>query len=386
MPDLNEAQRRMAAGALYLQLGRGELGNVCRMMNISRGTVIKGKKEILSGTVLNTERVRKTGAGRKRLESADPEMVSVFKRIVDDSTAGDPMSHLLWTHKSTRTLAAEMTRMGYPMSKIVAARLLRRLDYSLQSNRKDKEGFSPPQRDRQFRYINRKVTEFQKQGNPVLSVDTKKKELVGNFRNNGRIYRPKGEPVRVNTYDFNYLGDGVAIPYGAYDVGGNEGFVSVGITHDTAEFAVQTLRWWWRRYGSREYQKSTGLLICADGGGSNGSRRHAWKYHLQMFSNEIGVPITVCHYPPGTSKWNKIEHKMFSFISMNWQGKPLETYQTVVNLIGATTNSSGLRVHARLDRKKYQNGEYITKAAMKELNVLPHRTLPRWNYTISPAD
>ena len=385
MPDLNEAQRRTVAGALYLQLGRGELENVCRMMKLSRATVIKGKKEVLSGNPLNTERVRRKGAGRRPLEATDRKMVAVFRRLVEENTAGSPMAHLVWTHKSTRTLAAEMTHLGHPMSCATAARLLREMDYSLQSNRKDREGFSPPERDRQFRYINRKVTEFQERGNPVLSVDTKKRELVGNFKNAGRTYRPKGKPVEVNTYDFRYLGEGVAIPYGAYDVNGNEGFVSVGITHDTAEFAVETLRWWWKRYGGRAYTDSTGLLICADGGGSNGSRTHAWKYHLQRLSGEIGIPVTVCHYPPGTSKWNRIEHRLFSYISMNWQGKPLETYRTVVNLIGATTNRSGLRVHARLDRRKYENGERIDGTTMKHLNIRPHRTLPQWNYTIMPS-
>ncbi len=384
MATLNEAQRRRVAGAMNLQLGHGSMKQIMKLTGLSAPTIIRGKREVLAGEQLITRRVRGIGGGRKPLETDDSGLIAVFERLLEDSTAGDPMTHLRWTHKSTRTLAAEMTRLGYPMTKIVANRLLRQLEYSLQSNAKEKEGKSPPDRDMQFRRINATVTEFQERGNPVLSVDAKKRELIGNFKNAGRTYRPKGKPIQVNTYDFRYLGEGVAIPYGAYDVNSNEGFVSVGMTHNTAEFAVETLRWWWRHYGRRHYPAATDILICADGGGSNGSRNRAWKYHLHTLAREIGVSITVCHYPPGTSKWNKIEHKLFSHISVNWQGMPLETYQTVVNLIGHTTNKNGLKVHARLDGRKYNNGEKISNAEMSEIKLQPHDFHPEWNYTIEP--
>jgi hypothetical protein len=277
-----------------------------------------------------------------------------------------------------------MTRQGHAVSPNTVARLLEVLGYSLQVNAKNKEGRSPPERDSQFRYINAQVEKFQAEGNPVLSVDTKKKERVGNFKNAGKTYRPKGEPYEVNMYDFPTLGKGVAIPYGTYDIGRNRGFVNVGMTHDTAEFAVESLTWWWRKYGRRHYPEASGWLVCADGGGSNGSRNRAWKVHLHELAKELGIPVTVCHYPPGTSKWNKIEHRMFSFISMNWQGTPLESYATVVNLIAGTKNKQGLKISARLDQKVYETGVKIDDEILARVPVKVHKTNPKWNYSILP--
>ena len=387
MPDLNEAQRRWLAGAKVLELGWGGLAQVQKATNLSAPTIIKGIKEVQSKRPLNSqERIRTGGGGRKSIEFVEPEILRTLERILDENTAGDPMSHLRWTHKSTRTLSEEMSRKGYNLSHTTIARLLADLEYSLQANAKTKEGRSPPERDRQFRYINDQVTKFQDKGNPVLSIDTKKKEKVGCFKNSGQTYRPKGNPIDVNIYDFPTLGKGIAIPYGAYDVQLNRGFVNVGMSHDTAEFAVNSLRWWWRRYGHRYYPDAIGWLLCADGGGSNGSRNHAWKYHLQELSNELNIPVTICHYPPGTSKWNKIEHRMFSFISTNWQGIPLESYATVIKLIGGTKTKGGLKVNTRLDKKKYVKGKKISEADMSQISICPHTTNPQWNYTIMPQN
>ena len=385
--DLNEAQRRWLAGAMAIEEGRGGIAKIRRITGLSSPTIIKGMREIRSGRHLSSEtRIRPPGAGRKSVESTDPDVMSTLQRVVDDSTAGDPMRPLRWIHKSTRTVAKEVTRLGHPISHVTAARLLSELGYSLQVNAKSKEGRSPETRDAQFLYINAQVERFHANGNPVLSVDAKKKEKVGEFKNAGRTYRPEGQPVEVNVYDYPNLAKGVAIPYGAYDVGRNHGFVNVGMTHETAEFAVQSLRWWWRRIGRRYYTGATEWLVCADGGGSNGSRRRGWKYHLQELSDELKIPVTVCHYPPGTSKWNKIEHRMFSFISLNWQGVPLEDYATVVNLIGSTNTTTGLRVDTRLDQKTYKLGQKVSDADMAKVRLQPHDHHPKWNYTIVPAD
>lgn len=294
------------------------------------------------------------------------------------------MSLLRWTNKSTTRIAEELTRQGHATSDETVRRRLRELGYSLQANLKTKEEGSGVGRDAQFRYINRQVKRYLARGEPVLSVDTKKKERVGNFKNSGQTWRPQGEPLEVNVYDYPHLGVGTAIPYGAYDVHGNEGFVNVGMTHDTAEFAVESVRRWWRLFGQRHYPQAHRMLLCADGGGSNGSGNRAWKYHLQQLSDQAGLEVTVCHYPPGTSKWNKIEHRMFSFISLNWKGQPLVSYETVVNLIGATRTQTGLRVKARLDAKWYEAGLKIPDEEMERINLRPHSTHPVWNYTISP--
>jgi hypothetical protein len=355
------------------------------LTGMSRPTILKGIRELEQRKELPRERVRQLGGGRKRLEESDPGLQAALERIMEENTAGDPMSLLRWTNKSTVRIAEELTRLGHSVSDETVRRRLAGMGYSLQANAKNLEE-SAAGRDQQFRYINRQVKQYLAGQEPVLSVDTKKKERVGNFKNAGKTWRPKGQPTEVNVYDFPHLGVGPAIPYGAYDQQRNEGFVNVGISHDTAEFAVESVRRWWRWIGRRGYPTGARLLLCADGGGSNGSRNRAWKYHLQQFADQSGLAITVCHYPPGTSKWNKIEHRMFSFISLNWQGKPLVSYETVVNLIGATRTATGLRVKAKLDTKFYEAGVKITDEEMGQINLRTHRTNPEWNYTISPSD
>lgn len=385
LPTIPETQRRWLAGARALELGRGGLSRVQRMTGFSVNTVAKGMREVREGlpTVV-PERLRRAGGGRAPVEETDADLLETLRHLVEGSTAGSPTRALLWTHKSTRTLAEELKRQGHPVSHNTVGRLLEKLGYSLQVNAKNKEGRSPPERDAQFTYINSQVEKFQAEGNPVISVDTKKKERVGEFRNAGRAYRPEGKPAEVNVYDFPSMGEGVAVPYGAYDVSRNRGFVNVGMNNDTAEFAVESLRWWWRRYGRRHYPRADGWLVCADSGGSNGARNRAWKYHLHELTREVGIPVTVCHYPPGTSKWNKIEHRMFSFISLNWQGVPLESYATVVNLIAGTKTRGGLKVSARLDRRIYAKGVKTPDEALEQIPIQSHSTKPEWNYTIMP--
>lgn len=385
LSTLNEAQARWFVAREALARGRGGLRALHELTGMSRPTILKGIRELKEGRRLKqTERVRAPGGGRKRLEESDRGFARALERIMDENTAGDPMSLLRWTNKSTSRIADELTRLGHPASDETVRRKLGEMDYSLQANRKSLEGSSPAERDEQFHYINRLVKGFVRRGEPVLSVDTKKKERVGNFKNAGRMWRPKGKPTEVNIYDFPSLGEGPAIPYGAYDVVRNHGFVNVGISHDTAEFAVESLRRWWKLIGKRHYGKASAILLCADGGGSNGIRNRAWKYHLQRLADEIGLESTVCHYPPGTSKWNKVEHRLFSFISLNWKGQPLVSYQTVINLIGATRTDTGLRVQATLDRKDYELAAKIPDDEMSRLKLRPHTKLPDWNYTISP--
>ena len=381
---LNESQARWYVAREALARGRGGLKAMYELTGMSRPTILKGIRELRQQKELPRERVRQLGAGRKRLEESDPGLQAALERIMEENTAGDPMSLLRWTNKSTIRLAEELTRLGHSVSDETVRRRLAEMGYSLQANAKNLED-SAAGRDQQFRYINRQVRQSLARQEPVLSVDTKKKERVGNFKNAGKTWRPKGQPVEVNVYDFPHLGVGPAIPYGAYDQQRNEGFVNVGISHDTAEFAVESVRRWWRWIGRRSYPKATRLLLCADGGGSNGSRNRAWKYHLQQFADQSVLAITVCHYPPGTSKWNKIEHRMFSFISLNWQGKPLVSYETVINLIGATRTTTGLRVKAKLDTRFYEAGVKITDEEMEQINLRAHRTNPEWNYTISPS-
>lgn len=385
LSSLNEAQARWYVAKEALARGRGGLKTMHELTGMSRPTILKGMRELRKQRVLAaTERVRQPGAGRKRVEAADPGFTRALETIMDENTAGDPMSLLRWTNKSTTRIAEQLSHGGHQTSADTVGRRLRELGYSLQANVKTLEGSSPAERDEQFRYINRQVKRFLAQGAPVLSVDTKKKERVGKFKNAGRMWRSRGTPQEVNIYDYPHLGVGTAIPYGAYDVGRNEGFVNVGMTHDTAEFAVASLRQWWRLFGRRHYAGARELLLCADGGGSNGSRNRAWKYYLQQLADQIGLRITVCHYPPGTSKWNKIEHRMFSFISMNWRGQPLVSYETIVNLIGATRTRTGLQVKARLDPKEYEAGIKVSDAQMSRLHLRPHKMHPTWNYTISP--
>lgn len=382
---LNEAQARWFVAEEAIARGRGGLQAIAELTGMSRTTILRGMRELREGAALERgHRVREPGGGRKRLEVADPKLDRALKKILDETTAGDPMSPLRWTSKSTEKIAAELTRKGHAVSGETVRRRLRELGYSLQQNVKSKEGSSPAGRDEQFRYINRLVKRHLRSGQPVLSVDTKKKERVGEFKNAGRTWRPKGSPTEVNVFDYPHLGEGPAIPYGAYDIGRNQGFVSVGMTKDTAEFAVEAIRRWWRSFGRRHYPKATALLICADGGGSNGARNRAWKFHLQRLADKLGLEITVCHYPPGTSKWNKIEHRMFSYISLNWRGQPLVSYETVVNLISSTKTKTGLRVKAALDEREYEAGVKIPDEEMARLNLKRHRTHPDWNYTLAP--
>jgi len=380
---LNESQARWYVAREVLARGRGGLKAMYELTGMSRPTILKGIRELQGQKGLPRERVRQPGGGRKRLEESDPGLQTALERIMEENTAGDPMSWLRWTNKSTVRIAEELTRLGHSVSDETVRRRLADMGYSLQANVKNLEE-SAAGRDRQFRYINRQVKQFLARQEPVLSVDTKKKERVGNFKNAGKAWRPKGQPMEVNVYDFPHLGVGPAIPYGAYDQQRNEGFVNVGISHDTAEFAVESVRRWWRWIGRRRYPEAQRLLLCADGGGSNGSRNRAWKYHLQQLADQSGLIVTVCHYPPGTSKWNKIEHRMFSFISLNWQGKPLVSYETVINLIGATRTETGLRVKAKLDTRYYEAGVKISDEEMKQISLRTHSTNPEWNYTISP--
>jgi hypothetical protein len=385
---LNEAQARVFVAQKALEEGRGAMSRLARLTGMSRPTIVKGIEELEAGrlpTRSETGRLRAVGGGRKRVEDTDPHLKRVLARLVEANTAGDPMSYLLWTNKSTRTLADELARQGYAVSYVTVARCLRELGYSLQANVKTIEGTQHPDRDAQFRYLNDQVRRFVRSHDPVVSVDTKKKELVGSFENRGRRWQPAGEPEAVNVHDFPHLGRGKAIPYGIYDEARDEAVVNVGITHETAEFAVESIRRWWRLLGRKAYPKARRLLICADAGGSNGTRLRAWKAHLQALADRLAFPITVCHYPPGTSKWNKVEHRLFSFISMNWRGRPLLSYEAVVNLIGGTTTKSGLRVKAVLDTAAYEPGEKISNDQMHALRVKPHTFHGDWNYTIEPC-
>jgi hypothetical protein len=382
---LNEAQARWFVADKALDLGRGGTSHLSQVTGMSRTTITKAIGELRGrGALISVMgRIRHEGAGRKRIEQSDPEVKNLIVGIVQETTAGDPMSPLRWTSKSTRTIAEELARRGHGINAVTVGRCLSELGYSLQANVKAKEGPQHAERDEQFRYINRLVKACIKAGDPVISVDTKKKELVGEFRNAGRTWRPQGEPVRVNVHDFPHLGRGKAIPYGAYDIARNRAVVNVGISHDTAEFAVESIRRWWRLDGRRLYRNPRKLLICADSGGSNGYKLRVWKLGLQSLADEIGMPITVCHYPPGTSKWNKIEHRLFSFISINWRGRPLVNYETVVNLIGATKTRAGLRVKAVLDTRTYHQGVKVKDDVLRAVRLRRHHVHHAWNYTVA---
>ena len=383
---LNEYQARLFVAERALQLGRGGISRLAQLTGMSRVTITQGLSELRTGKKLRTaaEGVRQPGGGRKKVEQADPGLARNLKMIVEETTAGDPMSPLRWTSKSTRTIAEELSRTGHPISSVTVGRCLEEMGYTLQASVKTREGSQHPNRDAQFRYLNRQVKAFRRAGDPVISVDTKKKELVGAFKNAGRRWLPQGKADRVLVHDFPHLGEGKAIPYGAYDIARNRAVVNVGITHDTAEFAAESIRRWWRLDGKRHYRSAPRLLICADSGGSNGTRTRAWKLHLQALSDETGMAITVCHYPPGTSKWNKIEHRLFSFISLNWKGKPLVNFETVVNLIGGTRTNTGLKVKAVLDTNQYETGVQISKEDIDQLRLKRHKLHPEWNYTLSP--
>jgi len=385
LATLNEAQARWFVADKALDLGRGGVSRLSQVTGMSRMTITKAIRELRGRGALRPAalgRIRRAGAGRKRIEESAPEVTTLITRIVEETTAGDPMSLLRWTSKSTRTIAEEVARRGHQIDASTVGRCLHDLGYSLQANVKTKEGPQSASRDEQFRYINRLVKGYIKTGDPVISVDTKKKELVGEFRNPGQTWRPHGDPVEVNVHDFPHLGRGKAVPYGAYDIARNRAVVNVGISHDTAEFAIESIRRWWRLDGRRLYRTARRLLICADSGGSNGPKLRAWKLGLQTLADEITMPITVCHYPPGTSKWNKIEHRLFSFISLNWRGRPLVNYETVVNLIGATKTRTGLRVKAVLDTRTYAKGLTVEDQALRDVQLRRHTFHPDWNYTI----
>ena len=390
-PVLDERGRRLFAAAEAKSAGRGGVAAVARITGIARSTIIRGLAEIIAGSVGNpaaavpATRVRRAGGGRKKLTQTDPTLLADLQELVAAATRGDPQAPLLWTSRSLRNLAAALQAMGHRISHHAVADLLRELNYSLQSNRKTREGARNPDRDAQFVYINAKVAAALAAGEPAISVDTKKKELVGDFKNAGRELRPKGEPEPVRVHDFKIPELGRASPYGVYDIAGNTGWVSVGIDHDTASFAVHAIRRWWQTMGSQRYANARSLLITADCGGSNGARVRLWKRELQALADELGLTITVCHLPPGTSKWNKIEHKLFSFITQNWRGKPLVSYQTIVQLIAATTTRTGLNVKAEIDNGTYPSGIKVTDAEMATLNISPHEFHGEWNYTISPT-
>lgn len=383
---MNEYQARLLVAERALQLGRGGISRLSELTGMSRVTITQGVKDLTSRKVRVpvTGKVRQPGGGRKKVEHSDGGLLRQLKDIVDETTAGDPMSPLKWISKSTRTIAAELTRAGHSISSVTVGRCLQDMGFTLQANVKTREGPQHPNRDAQFRYLNRQVKAFRRSGDPVISVDTKKKELVGAFKNAGRRWLPKGKPDPVQVHDFPHLGQGKAIPYGAYDIALNRAVVNVGVTHETAEFAVESIRRWWHLDGRRQYRGATRLLICADSGGSNGNRLRAWKLHLQALSDETGMAITVCHYPPGTSKWNRIEHRLFSFISLNWKGKPLVNFETVVNLIGGTRTRTGLKVKAVLDTNEYETGVEVSKDDIDQLRLKRHRTHPTWNYTLQP--
>ena len=386
LSTLNEAQRRWLVGREALRCGRGGIQRMVKTSGLSKPTVLKGIRELRGQRELAEEegRVRRRGGGRKPVKEHDPEITRLLEKVMDESTAGDPMSPLKWSSKSTYQIRQYLARQGHPISEDTIQRRLRRRDYSLQANRKEREGQSHADRYRQFRYLNETAKRFLARGEPVISVDTKKKERVGNFKNTGRKWRKQGQAPEVNIHDFPSLAEGTAIPYGAYDGYRNEGMVNVGMTHDTAAFAVASIHQWWRQFGLRHYPRAKRLFICADSGGSNGNRNRAWKYYLRGFTDEAGLEIVIGHYPPGPSKWNKIEHRMFSFISRNWKGEPLVSFETVVNVISGTKTSKGLRVKAILDKGRYETGIKISDPQMKELNLLPHQQNPEWNYSILP--
>jgi hypothetical protein len=353
----------------------------------SRPTILRGIREVRGGRLRSArERIRAPGGGRRRIEEHAPAVRQGLACIMPETTAGDPMSLLRWTCKSTAMIAEELGRQPHIISADTGGRRLRELGYALQSNVKTKDGRSASERDEQFRYSNRQVRGFVHRGQPVRSVDTQKKELVGAFKNAGRTWRPKGKPQEVNIDDYPSLAAGAAIPYGAYEVARNEGFVNVGISHDTAEFAVESIRRWWRLYGRRHYPQASELLIGAAGGGSNGNRNRAWQYFLPRLADDHGLSITVCHYPPGTSKWNKMEQRMCSFISLHWQGEPLVSYETIINLISTTTSKTGLRVRAQRDPRIYESGLTISADEMKGVKLRPHRFHPAWNYSIATSE
>jgi len=390
-PFLDERMRRLVAAAESDAIGYGGVSTVARATGVSRRAITEGIKELkqrkrASRVPPMQPRIRRQGAGRKRAMDKDPNLLADLDRLVDPVTRGDPESPLRWTCKSVRRLAEELQQEGHAVSYQTVAELLHALDYSLQANQKTLEGRQHVDRDAQFEYINRKAHRYLKQGEPVISVDTKKKELVGDFKNGGREWQIQGqpEPVRVHDFEIRQPDKGKVAPYGVYDLGRNVGWVSVGVDHDTAAFAVESIRRWWRWMGRPSYRKAKRLLVTADSGGSNGARVRLWKWELQQFADEAGLEISVCHFPPGTSKWNKIEHRLFSFISQNWRGKPLISHEVIINLIAATTSKTGLAVRSDLDLNTYPAGIKISDQQMAELRLRRDTFHGDWNYKLLP--
>ncbi len=384
LPLLDERNRRLVAASEALSLGYGGISTVQRACGLSRKAIAKGIREIAEGTIL-PGRIRRLGAGRKKLIVLDPNILEALDCLIEPETRGDPENPLRWVCKSTRTLAAELTAQGHPVCHEKVAQILRDQNYSLQSNRKTEEGADHPDRDAQFHHINAKVKQGLAKGIPVISVDTKKKELLGNYDNQGKQWLARKEPITVNGHDFPSLDVPRAYPYGIYDLGRNTGFVNVGTDYDTGAFSVASIRGWWRNEGKSLYSQTQMLIITADSGGSNGSRLRLWKFELQKFADETGLSICVCHFPPGTSKWNKVEHRLFSFISSNWRGQPLLDYETIVNLISHTTTAKGLKVTCRLDRRKYLIGRRVTDEKFSRVNIKRNKFHGDWNYIIRPS-
>jgi hypothetical protein len=384
-PVLNEQSRRRFVALEARALGRGGVSMMARISGLARSTIYHGLVDIDDDVSVAPGRVRKVGGGRRKKTSEDPTLVADLKRLVEPVTRGDPMQPLLWTTRSLRNLVTALAEQGHKVCPTVVGDLLHAMGYSLQANSKTREGGHHIDRDAQFQYINTQAKAFLAAHQPVISVDTKKKELVGNFKNNGREWRRQGMPELVNVHDFIDPKLSRAVPYGVYDIANNVGWVSVGTDHDTASFAVHAIRRWWRTMGKQRHPKATRLMISADGGGSNGYRIRLWKVELQKLADELKLPITVCHLPPGTSKWNKIEHRLFSFITMNWRGKPLRSYRTIVQLIAATTTDAGLKVRAELDENKYPKAVKVSDAQLAAVNLSRHSFHGDWNYSIAPT-
>jgi len=383
-PVIDERTRRLLVAAESSALGAGGISIVSQATGVSRQVIRQGLRELQEAAVPPAGRIRRVGGGRKKSKEKDASLVADLERLVEPLTRGDPESSLRWTCKSVRNLADELKRQGHTISYPVVAELLHELGYSLQSNRKTKEGSTHPDRNQQFEYINARVERAIGGKQPVISVDTKKKELVGDFKNPGSDWRPKGEPEKVRMHDFAIPELGRVAPYGVYDLAANSGWVSVGLDHDTASFAVETIRRWWHAMGQEKYPQAKQLIITADGGGSNGSRLRLWKLELQKLADETGLIIAVSHFPPGTSKWNKIEHRLFSFISKNWRGQPLTSLEVIVSLIAATTTKKGLKVHAAIDDSAYPAGAKVSDSAMQEINLRRDPFHGEWNYEIHP--
>ena len=385
---MDERMRRQWAASEADDLGWGGVTAVARATGLARNTIMGGTRELESRRAHPraevSPRIREEGGGRKPLTENDPGLLAALEALVDPATRGHPESPLRWTCKSTGTLAAELKRQQHPVSDRTVAALLKAAGYSLQANRKTREGSSHEDRNAQFEHINQQVLAFQRRGEPVVSIDTKKKELVGEFKNGGQEWQPQGQPTEVKVHDFPEPKMGKAIPYGVYDLASNEGWVSVGIDHDTAQFAAASVRRWWQEMGAGRFAQATQLMITADGGGSNGSRNRLWKVALQSLADELGLRLEICHFPPGTSKWNKIEHRLFSFITKNWRGRPLTSYQVIVNLIAHTTTKAGLVVRAAIDTNHYETGIVVSDAEMGRVNITPAKFHGEWNYAIEP--